>query len=240
MNCEEFDEIVNCLARDQMMEASVKAKAQTHVTDCETCRARLKDERRLTVALRALAAESANAGASAACELTLMNLFDAETYRPVPQRARARRSYAVGLVAALLLVTLGVSIWRAQFVKAPQLTPAVAFSGAINTKSVQLPVSAPPAEIQPERNRRRRQTPGPPANRSPVKASDEIATDFIPVTFGGSNGFEAGSQIVRVELPRSTLANFGLPVNMDRLDRPVKADVLVGVDGVARAIRFVQ
>lgn len=240
MNCQEFDEIVNCLARDQMMEASVKAKAQTHVAGCEACRARLEGERKLTMALRALAAESANAGASAACEASLMKLFDAETSRPVLQPARARRAYALGLVAALFLVTLGVSVWRGRFVKAPQLTPAVVFSGAINTTSVQFPVSAAPAEIQPSRNRRRRQTTRPLANRNPVRSSEEIATDFLPVTYGGSNGFEAGSQIVRVELPRSTLANFGLPVNMDRLDRPVKADVLVGVDGVARAIRFVQ
>ena len=49
-----------------------------------------------------------------------------------------------------------------------------------------------------------------------------------------------GGQIVRVELPRSALANFGLPVNMDRYNEKVKADVLFGVDGLAHAIRFVQ
>ena len=36
------------------------------------------------------------------------------------------------------------------------------------------------------------------------------------------------------------MANFGLPVNMDRVDQRVKADVLLGADGLARAIRFVQ
>jgi hypothetical protein len=45
---------------------------------------------------------------------------------------------------------------------------------------------------------------------------------------------------MRVELPRSTLAGFGLPVNMERVNERVKADVLVGPDGQARAIRFVQ
>jgi hypothetical protein len=49
-----------------------------------------------------------------------------------------------------------------------------------------------------------------------------------------------GGQIVRVQLPRSALANFGFPVNMDRYNEKVKADVLFGVDGTARAIRFVQ
>ena len=49
-----------------------------------------------------------------------------------------------------------------------------------------------------------------------------------------------GGQIVRVELPRSALANFGLPVNMERYNEKVKADVIFGVDGLAHAIRFVQ
>jgi hypothetical protein len=36
------------------------------------------------------------------------------------------------------------------------------------------------------------------------------------------------------------LISFGLPVNAERAAEPVTADVVVGVDGVARAIRFVQ
>ena len=51
---------------------------------------------------------------------------------------------------------------------------------------------------------------------------------------------QEGGQIVRVEVPRSTLASFGVPVNMDRYNERVKADIVVGVDGMAHAIRFVQ
>jgi hypothetical protein len=36
------------------------------------------------------------------------------------------------------------------------------------------------------------------------------------------------------------MVNLGLPVNMDRYGERVKADVLMGSDGLARAIRFVQ
>jgi hypothetical protein len=46
--------------------------------------------------------------------------------------------------------------------------------------------------------------------------------------------------MVRVELPRSAMVSFGLPVHMDRVNEKVKADVLLGVDGLAQAIRFVQ
>jgi len=36
------------------------------------------------------------------------------------------------------------------------------------------------------------------------------------------------------------MASFGLPVNQERAESRVKADVLIGEDGLARAIRFVR
>jgi hypothetical protein len=68
----------------------------------------------------------------------------------------------------------------------------------------------------------------------------EVVTEFISVGYGSALDLQDGGQLVRVELPRSALARFGLPVNMNRVDEKVKADVLVGADGLARAIRFVQ
>jgi len=68
----------------------------------------------------------------------------------------------------------------------------------------------------------------------------EMVTEFVSVGYGSALDLQDGGQLVRVELPRSALARFGLPVNMNRVDEKVKADVLVGADGLARAIRFVQ
>ena len=56
---------------------------------------------------------------------------------------------------------------------------------------------------------------------------NEIATDFIPLRYMNAANLQDGGQIVRVELPRSALANFGLPVNMERYNEKVKADVLL-------------
>jgi hypothetical protein len=47
-------------------------------------------------------------------------------------------------------------------------------------------------------------------------------------------------EVIRVQMPGSALIAFGLPVNIERADVPVKADLLVGEDGLARAIRFVR
>lgn len=71
-------------------------------------------------------------------------------------------------------------------------------------------------------------------------ASEEIATDFFTLAESASQNPLEGGQIVRVEVPRSTLMSFGLPVNMERASEAAKAEVLLGHDGVARAIRFVK
>jgi hypothetical protein len=70
-------------------------------------------------------------------------------------------------------------------------------------------------------------------------AESEIATQFMPLGYGPINP-QDGGQLVRVELSRTAMLSMGLPVNMDRYDEKVKADVLLGPDGLARAIRFVQ
>jgi len=72
------------------------------------------------------------------------------------------------------------------------------------------------------------------------KVAPEIVTEFMPLTYGAALNPGEGGQLVRVELPRSALASLGLPVNEERSDERVKADVLLGHDGLARAIRFVR
>ena len=77
---------------------------------------------------------------------------------------------------------------------------------------------------------------------SPIanETASEVATQFMPLGYTGPINLQDGGQLVRVELPRSAMWSMGLPVNMDRYGERVKADVLLGADGLARAIRFVQ
>lgn len=80
---------------------------------------------------------------------------------------------------------------------------------------------------------------GQPLNNTADAAEEEITTDFIPLVHNQLAPVESG-HLVRVEMPRAALARFGLPVNAERAYERVKADVLVGDDGIARAIRFVR
>ena len=68
----------------------------------------------------------------------------------------------------------------------------------------------------------------------------EYASDFIPLTYGGVQNPMDSGEVIRMQMPRSALIAFGLPVNVEHADAPVKAELLLGEDGMARAIRFVR
>jgi hypothetical protein len=76
--------------------------------------------------------------------------------------------------------------------------------------------------------------------RAAVAEGTEVRTDFLPLVYGAMPAKQL--QLVRIAVPRKALASFGL----GSLDAPrtpadtVLADVLVGEDGLARAVRFVQ
>jgi len=67
----------------------------------------------------------------------------------------------------------------------------------------------------------------------------EEVSEFYPLT-GGQDGNEDGSQLVRVDLPRSALVAMGVDVPFDNNGSKVKTDLLIGSDGVMRAVRFVK
>jgi hypothetical protein len=65
----------------------------------------------------------------------------------------------------------------------------------------------------------------------------EVVTEFFPL-MDTPPPFERG-ELVRIVLPASTMLTVGIPVSETHLADPVQADVLIGQEGLARAIRFV-
>ena len=64
--------------------------------------------------------------------------------------------------------------------------------------------------------------------------------EFIPLPNAESIAPNEAVNLVRIEAPRSALVALGLAVDADRPDEPVEAEVMLGADGVARAIRFLD
>lgn len=74
----------------------------------------------------------------------------------------------------------------------------------------------------------------------PIRApSKESTTAFMPLTYTTESAL-AGGQLIRIEVTGSSLASLGFVVSPERSQERIKADVILGDDGVARAIRIVQ
>jgi hypothetical protein len=243
MNCQTFSELASDIARDQMMDAATRVKALAHADDCVSCAVQLRVQQDLTSNLRELVAATKDQPASPVVWERLSAAFDSRRITHLKSNRR-RGIYAAGAIAAMLILAFGlVQIARYRQSINVQATIAAKFYPALpaetvnerKEKNVIVAVKRKPPVV------RHRRSPPPATARGltpPINQPKEIATDFILLTYDSEVGSEA--QLVRMELPRSAMASFGLPVNMDRADQRVKADVLLGADGLARAIRFVQ
>jgi hypothetical protein len=76
--------------------------------------------------------------------------------------------------------------------------------------------------------------------QSTQQATQEVGTDFIPIPYAPDFRAEDSAAVVRVKLPRYSLQTVGLPFNPELANERIDADVLMGQDGIARAIRFVH
>ncbi len=77
-----------------------------------------------------------------------------------------------------------------------------------------------------------------PRNTRPMP---EPERDFYPVAYTGDpNETAGGGRIIRVDLKRSSLFALGVNLPLENDEETVKADLLVGSDGVTRAVRVVN
>lgn len=169
-------------------------------------------EDRVVQALRALSEHDASREASPEVEARLRIQFQSRGWR--------------GAWRATIWTTAAAGAMAVFFVLMSRKPPAPIPVREVVKQAVAIqPVSAPAAVKTTKRAGR------------PVRRPQEVVTDFFPL-MDPAPPFERG-QLLRVELPASAMQMVGLPVREDRLADPVQADVLVGEEGLPRAIRFV-
>ena len=157
---------------------------------------------------------------------------------PEPWRGRSGGRTWLAAAAAVILIAGSIALWRvsrgtvdtlsrperATFDK-PSIPPQVA------------PALAPKATVlengkAPQQSRGHR-----PAHRTePARVVSPSGFVELPWS-AGLPAFESG-EIVRLEVPVASLAAYGVDISSGA-DRPVEADILIGQDGFARAIRLV-
>jgi hypothetical protein len=243
---------MTCLeCRDLMLEVSrhraapfVDRRVLAHVAECEACGRHLERERALTTALGRVAREAAGQGASPDVESRVMAAFAAQAPAVnATASSGAAARWLLPAAAALLLAAGGTAWWRPapEEVVAPVPGP-VGVTAAAPQRSAPLSpggaaVVPPPGDRPAVRHRRpvNRPAPGPAAA---ARAEAIEAVGFVPLpSAAGLPPFESG-EIVRLGIPVTALPNYGVDIPAGG-QASVEADLLIGQDGQARAIRLV-
>jgi hypothetical protein len=266
MNCRDFES--NVLGLDCGESPSVAALE--HAASCPGCRKELEAIGDLRTTLSALARHDAAIEAPVYLEASLLKKLaqGGEQVRATGVTTRWARSrrfrFAIAAAAAAVMITAVIAVVRWNSVGRNQGTP-VAGSHDIQTepgvhkddaKTPQhvssVPVQPGTAEHQANAHggrvasaqEREEKKPSKGTRRGPSRPMGrddfEIATDYFPIDLGGFMQPIDGGRIVRIKLPKSALRSYGLPVDPLRADEAVNADVVIGNDGMARAIRFVR
>jgi len=79
-----------------------------------------------------------------------------------------------------------------------------------------------------------------PAAPATPPGSAALGNGFIALPYSDENLSQEGAVVLEVEVPRSALLLAGMPAGDGQSKGRVKAEVMVGADGLARAIRFVN
>lgn len=71
----------------------------------------------------------------------------------------------------------------------------------------------------------------------PKTRKEETRTDFIALSYASTSD---SGQIIRVRVPSSMMVSLGVATDVEKESELVSAEVIVGDDGLARAIRFIR
>jgi len=188
-----------------------------HLRDCPACGRCWERQRGLVAGLRTVAAEWSHVEAPARLEARLIAAF----------REHSGAGRAGSAVARPPRMWLPVVTWFA----AAAAVVALAFVLVSNR--------------QPQPAQRSLESGLEALVQGPVEleASDDSpynTEDFIPLPNAERISPNEDVNLVRVEVPRSAMIALGYDVSADRASEPVEAEVVLGADGLARAVRFLD
>jgi len=188
----------------------------------------MKSEDWVSTALRALAEQDAELEAPLAVEDRIRKAFRRK------HAMRRWRNFGSWSLAAAAMIAIGVvaglrhEVREGRPVPPPRAPDSKVAPQRVAARPPQVAAVDPPIADQAPASKPA------PSNRQPR----EVVTEFFPLQ-DVAMPFERG-ELLRVTVPASTMRKVGLPVNEDHLTDRVYADVLVGEEGLTRAIRFVS
>lgn len=245
MNCYEFDLTVVALARNRLMDVAQREQGLAHAASCVRCDRRLAGEEALFAAVSATVSEIAREEAPARVEAKLLEAFREHTMstKVAIRIDNSSSRWRLAAIAATILILASATaifwLYSHSFQRERESQPTSA--GPIMQPEPQTPpiereAGSDNASAQAHREVDRRIL-----RRKSIAA--EVVTEFYPLMEAADledSDSVLAVQMVRVELPASALASIGLSIGPEVPNERVTADVVLGPDGMARAIRFVR
>jgi len=218
VNCAQFQEVVDELVRGQLPVSGVGRVASAHADACADCDKLLANAQQLHSSLLALASADRDAQMPTDSKADVMTAF----YKHhAPKRSmpsvQTRWFAAIGLAAALLMGIVLYHFGAFNAVRNPWARKS--------TPAVQAP-STQDASVT--------------STDDSSSADAENVTAFVDLPFADPWASDDDEAVLRVNVPQSTLAAYGLPVAEPNRDDQVTAEFIVGEDGVPRAVRLVK
>lgn len=263
MNCQEFAKQAFEYA-DPRQSKSVQSDALLeHAATCPGCVIRLEAERALTTGLELFADDERSIEAPRPLRDDLVIAFAnrAGSLSPNVVQFPSRSNWIRWALAVAATVILGFllfsalwspkpktnevagSITREEGVEPKVLQPDLASTDLSKDSGVVAATTGPDESrvrsIKVKTNRHVAQ-PLKSEVETEQTTTSEVKSEFVPLTYLNSATAMESGMVVRVEVAREQLASLGLPFDLERAGDIIKADVVLGDDGVARAIRLVQ
>jgi hypothetical protein len=218
MKCEEFEAIG--LERDGLrmneLDVHVRDAAAEHAARCSNCAALQESWAETRDALQSLRQTTAEAQTPVRVEMRLRHEFG---MRHRVAKIRSASIFAAWAMATAALLFAGVSWWNWSLTKGHAINTSAANSN-------QAIASTPTATS----------TDG---SDEATLIADNASGDFTLLP--GSLPQEIDdSAVVRVGMQRGALTALGLPVNEERVGDWIQVDLLVGEDGLPKAVRLPQ
>ncbi len=225
-------------ALDEELPERTGWQVKLHLEGCERCQQRIEELRIISQRVSELAQDSwpgegvetlAERMDEAESRGEAIGWFDQRAWRPLAWSA------ALGMLIALWL---GVSLRQREkaVAKAPGFQPPAVIQQARAQQGNQVPASL---EKHVPRASRKHSSIRPQSQPGAAHARETV-TPFFALPFSDAALPLDQAVMIRVDLPRSALELAGLPVAADLRDQRVRADLVLGEDGLARAIRFVK
>ncbi len=241
MNCADCRKAMTESARGTWLPDSMRRSAERHLETCSGCVAWREGQNRLTGAFRTVSVEIGRVAIDRHVEAALEAEFERVLGRARPMPARAalwpvfwtRAAWAGALAVA---IAFGWVVTRPSQPIVVSRNQPIPTPVQISSARVEGPVRS--ASLSPEIVRARRAQPRP-VQPSAVQA-DAPEQPFVEVPFTLPFAPGERADVVRTDVPVSALIAAGFKMQYSDPSGSALADVVVGSDGRARAVRILS